>query len=136
MVEVLKKYKELIMYLIFGGLTTLVSLLIYYLLVYTILNPNVALELQIANILSWAGAVIFAYITNRKFVFASKSKKVKTEASKFVLSRITTLLMDMLIMFVFVTLFHLNDKVIKIISQVVVIVSNYLFSKLLVFRSN
>ena len=134
MKKLLKKYRELIMYLIFGVLTTAVSLLIYYALVYTILNPNKAFELQIANIMSWFGAVCFAYITNRIFVFESKEKKKTKEATKFLISRITTLLMDMFIMFLFVSVFHLNDKVIKIISQIVVIVSNYLFSKLLVFK--
>lgn len=134
MKKLIKKYRELIMYLIFGVLTTLVSLLIYYALVYTILNPTKAFELQLANILSWFGAVCFAYVTNRNFVFESKDKKKTKEATKFLLSRITTLLMDMFIMFLFVTIFHLNDKIIKVISQIVVIVSNYLFSKLFVFK--
>ena len=134
MIKLLKKYRELIIYLIFGVLTTIVSLFIYYLLVYTILDPNKAFELQLANILSWFGAVCFAYITNRRFVFESKNNKKIKEASKFFISRVTTLLMDMFIMFFFVSVLHLNDKIIKIISQVVVIVSNYLFSKLLVFK--
>ena len=60
--------KEVIMYLIFGVLTTVVSLIVYYGLIFTLLNPENAIQLQIANILSWIAGVAFAYITNRKFV--------------------------------------------------------------------
>ena len=133
MIKIYQKYKEIILYLIFGVLTTVISLLTYYVLVYTILNPNNAFELQLANIISWVVSVLFAYVTNRKYVFESKNKNKKKEISKFFLSRIITLLMDMLIMFIGVTILKGNDKIIKIISQVVVIVLNYLFSKLMVF---
>ena len=70
--EIFFKYKEIISYLIFGVLTTIVSLMTYYLLVYTVLNPENVFQLQIANILSWIVGVLFAYFTNRKFVFESK----------------------------------------------------------------
>lgn len=129
-----KKYKEIINYLIFGVLTTVISLAFYYALVYTILNPLNAIMLQIANILSWTAGVIFAYITNRKYVFESKSDNLLKEINSFVGSRIVTLIMDMIIMYIGVTVIGLNDKLIKLISQVVVIVSNYLFSKLFVFK--
>ena len=76
------KYKEIINYLVFGILTTIVSLLTYYLLVLTILNPNNPLELQIANIISWITCVTFAYITNRKYVFNSKDKNIKKERAR------------------------------------------------------
>ena len=89
---------------------------------------------QIANILSWIGAVIFAYITNRKYVFESKNKNILKECSSFFGARIITLIMDIVIMFVGVTLLKQNDKIFKILSQVVVIVSNYLFSKIFVFK--
>lgn len=129
-----KKYREIIMYLIFGVLTTVVSLAIYYLLVYTLLDPNKALELQLANILSWVGGVIFAYFTNRSMVFQSRNKNKLKEASSFVLARTTTLILDMVIMFVGVTVLNGNDKILKLISQVVVIVSNYVLSKVFVFK--
>lgn len=132
--ELYKKYREVIMYLIFGVFTTVVSLATYYLLVYTVLNPNNALELQLANIISWIAGVIFAYITNRSVVFQSKNKNKIKEAGSFILARVVTLLMDMAIMFVGVTLLKGNDKILKVISQVVVIVSNYVFSKLFVFK--
>lgn len=132
--ELFNKYREIIMYLIFGVLTTVVSLAVYYILVYTILNPNNPFELQVANIISWIAGVTFAYFTNRSMVFKSKNKNKLKEAGSFVLARVVTLIMDMLIMFVGVTLLHGNDKLLKLISQVIVIVSNYVFSKLFVFK--
>ena len=132
--KIYQKYEEIINYLIVGVLSTIVSLAIYYGLVYTILNPQNAIELQIANILSWIGAVIFAYITNRKYVFKSKSKNIKKEAVSFVSSRIITLLMDMGVMFLTVTVFKMNDKIAKLISQVIITIANYIFSKLFVFK--
>ena len=73
------------------------------------------------------------HISNRKFVFQSENENKLKEAGKFVSSRVATLVMDMLIMFVGTTLLHGNDKIVKLISQIVVIVANYVFSKLLVF---
>ena len=129
-----KKYKEIINYLIVGGLTTLVCLSIYYLSVFTFLNPQNPIELQIANILSWIAGVVFAYFTNRKFVFNSNNLNKLKEASKFTVSRLITLLLDMVIMLIGVTLLKFDDKIIKIISQIFVIVGNYVFSKLFVFK--
>ena len=128
------KYKHIINYLFFGVLSTLINLVIYYVLTITILNPKNAIHLQIANIVSWIGAVIFAYITNRKYVFESKNKKILKEFTSFFGARIITLLMDIVIMFIGVTLLKQDDKIFKIISQVVVIVSNYIFSKIFVFK--
>ncbi len=125
---------EIISYVFFGGLTTLVSLIIYYGSVFTIFNPENAFQLQCANILSWIAGVAFAYFTNRKFVFKSNSENKLKEATSFVSSRISTLLLDMLIMYVFVTVLHLNDKLFKLISQVLVIVANYILSKVFVFK--
>lgn len=132
--ELMLKYKEVILYLIFGVLTTVVSLIVYYACVYTFLDPNSAFQLQVANVLSWVAGATFAYVTNRKFVFESKEENKLKEATKFFASRITTLLLDMAIMFLGVTLLRFNDKIIKIISQVAVIVANYVFSKIFVFK--
>lgn len=129
-----KKQEEIINYLIVGILTTLVSLGSYYLFVCTFLDPNDAVQLQIANIISWVCAVAFSYVTNRKFVFKSKNKNQIKEIASFLSSRILTLFMDMMIMFIGVTLFHINDKIAKIIVQVVVTVMNYILSKLFVFK--
>ena len=134
--QLLKKVlnKEVIMYLIFGVLTTVVSLLVYYGCIYTFLNPENAVQLQIANIISWIAGVAFAYITNRKFVFESNESNQLKEISKFVTSRLVTLFLDMIIMFIGVTCLHGNDKIVKLISQVLVIIGNYIFSKLFVFK--
>ena len=134
--EIYKKHKEGFNYLIFGGLTTVLTLAVYYILTFTILDANVSLELQIANVTSWTIGFLFAYFTNRKFVFESKNKNVKGEFFKFFLSRISTLLLDMFIMFTFVTLLKFNDKIFKIISQVLVILGNYILSKCIVFKKS
>lgn len=136
MKELYLKYKEIINYLIVGGLTTVLSLIVYYIAVYTFLNPDSAIELQIANILSWIAGVTFAYFTNRKFVFESKNPNKIKEATKFVGSRVSTLLLDMFIMWLGVTILALNDKIMKIISQILVIVGNYIISKFFVFKKN
>ena len=128
------KHEEIFNYIIVGGLTTLVSLGTYYVCVLTFLDPTNGFQLQVANIISWICAVAFAYVANRVFVFKSKDKNISKEISTFVSSRILTLLMDMLIMYVFVTLFSFNDKVFKLIVQVVVTILNYVFSKIFVFK--
>lgn len=134
--ELYKKYKEIINYLIVGVLTTMVSLGTYYISVITFLNPNNPLQLQIANVISWIAAVSFAYVTNRKFVFESRNSNILKELATFVGARIATLLMDMFCMFLMVTCLGINDKIAKIIVQVIVTVANYIFSKLWVFHSN
>ncbi len=134
MKDIFKEYREIISYLFIGVLTTIVSLASYYILTTLFLSPDNAISLQIANIISWIISVLFAYITNRKYVFLSNDKNILKEFGKFTLSRVTTLLIDMALMFIFVSILHFNDKLIKIIVQVVIIVLNYIFSKLLVFR--
>ncbi len=98
------------------------------------MDPNNALELQIANIISWIFAVSFAYITNRIFVFKSKTKNIFKEISSFFASRFLTLIIDMSFMALMVNLMSMNDKLSKIIVQFIVLILNYLFSKLFVFR--
>ena len=129
-----KKYKEIFNYLMVGVLTTVVSLTTYYLCVLVFLNPSNALQLQIANIISWIVAVTFAYLPNRIFVFESKNPNMLKEASAFVGARVATLLMDMLCMFIMVTCMGLSDKIAKLVVQVIVTVANYIFSKIFVFK--
>jgi putative flippase GtrA len=133
MIKLYKKYEEIINYLIIGGLTTIVSLVSYYIFTHTFLDTS-DLGIQISNVLSWICAVSFAYITNRKFVFKSKNKNILKEISSFFSSRVLTLLMEMLTMFVMVTLLNINDLISKLIAQFIVTVSNYIFSKLFVFK--
>lgn len=129
-----KKYEVIIKYLFIGVLTTIVSLGTYYIGVSTVFNPDEPLQLQCANILSWISAVTFAYITNRCFVFKSKNQDKFTEAFRFYSSRIVTLLIDMSIMFVLVSILHFNDKFVKLLIQVIVTIGNYILSKFLVFK--
>jgi len=132
--ELYVKYKELINYLIVGVLTTVVSLGTYYGCVLTFLDPQSPIQLQIANILSWIAAVTFAYFTNRKYVFESTNSNMAQEAVKFYASRLSTLAMDMVIMFVGVTWLGFSDKIMKLVVQVVVTIANYVISKFLVFK--
>ena len=125
--------QEIINYIIVGGLTTVVSLGVYYGLVLTILDPKDAISLQIANIVSWIAAVTFAYFSNRILVFKSKNKHIFKEAIQFYGSRLLTLFLDMFFMFMFVTIFKLNDKLCKILVQFIILVLNYIISKFFVF---
>ena len=125
--------KEIILYLIFGVLTTVVSLLTYYICTITFLNPNNAIEIQIANIISWIICVTFAFFTNRKYVFESK-ENIKKEGIKFYISRLSALLIDVVMIFIFVTLLKINDKIIKLVNQAIIIIFNYIASKLFVFK--
>lgn len=133
MINLLKKYSEIIKYLIVGVLTTVVNMIFFYALTYFLLDGNNAIQLQIANVISWIGSVTFAYIANRKIVFNSNNGVLK-ESIKFYSSRLLTLFLDMGIMFLFVTLLDFDYKIIKIISNILVIIGNYIISKLIVFR--
>jgi len=128
------KNKEIVNYVIVGGMTTIVSLGSYYICVITFLNPKNAMQLQIANIISWICAVAFAYITNRKYVFESKNENKVQEVIKFVGARISTLFIDIICMAIFVSLLKINDKLAKLLVQFVVFALNYIFSKLYVFN--
>ena len=112
-----EKYGEVIRYLIIGGLTTVVSLAVYYACVFTFLDAEDAVQLQVANVLSWIAAVTFAYFTNRAFVFRSHNKNVLKEAIAFNTSRVGPLLIDMSIMFLRVTVFGWNDQITHIVGQ-------------------
>lgn len=129
-----QKYKELVNYLIVGVLTTVVSLGVYYGCVLTFLDPDVPVQLQAANVISWIAAVTFAYFTNRRYVFESQNQNRMKEAAAFYGSRVTTLLMDMGCMFVMVSMLGFNDKIAKLVVQVIVTAANYVLSKFLVFR--
>lgn len=133
-----KKYEEVILYLIMGVLATIVNLGVKYALLFTILDASNGLELQIAVIISWIAAVLFAYFTNRTWVFKSKNTNKLKEFISFVIARISTLLMEMAIMWFFVTFLKLDTDlwviIWTIVAQAVVIVANYIFSKLFIFK--
>ncbi len=126
------KHKEVLLYLIFGGLTTVVSLVSFWICTYP-LHINVL----ISNIISWICAVTFAYFTNAKWVFEAKPATRREAFRQFVsfyVGRLATLGVEELILLVFVTLLHGNEMIVKVIAQVVVVVLNYVVSKLFVFQ--
>ena len=137
-ISIYKKYEEIINYIIVGGLTTLVSLASKWILLFTVLDAASALELQIAVIISWICAVSFAYITNRIFVFKSNNKNILKEITSFFGARTLTLLLEMVIMWFFVTLLRMNSDtwvlIWTILSQFIILVLNYVFSKIFVFK--
>lgn len=132
--ELYKKHEEIVNYIIVGIMTTIFSWIVYVVSIWTFLDTQNPVQLQIANILSWVAGVAFAYVTNRKYVFKSTEKNILKEAAQFSTSRISTLLLDMAVMFVMVTLLGINDIISKFVSSVLVTISNYLISKLFVFH--
>ena len=132
------KNEEVWNYLIVGGLTTVVSLASKWIMWATVFDQTKAVELQMSIIISWIIAVIFAYVANRIYVFKSKSKNIIKEMCSFFGARLLTLGMEMLIMWFFVTLLGMNTQVWSmfwtIVTQVLIIIFNYLFSKLFVFK--
>ena len=132
--ELYKKNEEIVNYIIVGIMTTVVSWIVYAISIWTFLDTQDPVQLQIANILSWITGVAFAYVTNRKYVFKSTEKNILKEATQFSVSRLSTLFLDMIVMFVMVTLLGINDIISKFVSSVLVTISNYLISKLFVFH--
>ena len=122
------KNKEIINYIIVGALTTFVSVLSYWLFRFIIK------DYIILSILSWICAVTFAYITNRLFVFESKSNNIVGEVTKFVSCRLLTLILEITLMALFVSILHINDMISKIVLQFVVLALNYILSKLIAFK--
>lgn len=127
-----KKYEEGINYLIFGFAAFVLNMVLFYLFV-----DVCHLQELIANIIAWIICVIFTYFTNRVFVFKSQNKDAQSvgkEFTQFVGARLGTLLLEEAVIFVGITLLHGNNMVIKLIGQVLVIVSNYVLSKLWIFK--
>ena len=138
--DLYKKNEEVVLYLIMGVLATIVNISVKYALLFTILDAKNPVELQISVILSWIVAVLFAYTTNRKYVFKSKEDNILKEFSSFVTARIITLIMEMIIMWFFITFLKLDTKLwvafITIVAQALVIIMNYIFSKLFIFKKD
>ncbi len=128
MITTMEIRKELLNYIVFGVLTTLINILTYQIL------SMVGVTTLIANGIAWILSVLFAYITNRKFVFNSHSENRIQEYLKFYGSRISTGILDMAGMWILVDILHLNGMVSKVGMNVIVIVLNYIFSKLFVFK--
>ena len=130
--ELLNKYYDVLAYLFFGGLTTAVNYIVY-LPSYNLLQ----LSATVSNVIAWIFAVAFAYLTNKPFVFKSRDWSLKTvapELTKFVGSRIASGALETAIIFVTVDLLCWNGNVMKLVTSVLVVILNYVASKLLVFK--
>ena len=129
-----KKNKEMLLYLFFGGLSFIVSVATY-----ALFNVGCHMSAVVANIWSWIITVMFAFLTNRVWVFDSPTETVGEfvkQMISFYAGRVITLVIEEVILFVFIDVLGGNSIVVKIIAQVIVIVLNYVISKLLIFKQN
>lgn len=127
-----KKHRDILAYLFFGGLTTLVNFLVY-----TPLHSWLHLSAAVSNVIAWVVAVAFAYLTNKPFVFQSHDwsrETVLPELGKFVGCRVGSGLLETGFLALTVDLLHWNGIVMKVIAAVAVVILNYIGSKLLVFK--
>ncbi|NLK73287.1 MAG: GtrA family protein [Clostridiales bacterium] len=130
--DLFKKYKDVIPYIIFGVLTTVVNIAVYWLMAHPL-----EISVMPSTIIAWMAAVLFAYLTNRKWVFRSEAntaKAITKEVLSFFLCRLATGAVDCACMFVFVDILHLNDVVIKFMANILVVILNYVASKLFIFK--
>lgn len=128
---ILEKYWEIVVYLLFGGITTLANFLVYW----PMLNW-LQLSASVSNIIAWVAAVIVAFLTNKPFVFKShdwSAKVVIPELASFVGCRVASGVAETVILGLTVDLLHWNGLVMKLIVSVLVVILNYIGSKLLVF---
>ena len=128
----LEQYRDLIPYAVFGVLTTLVNTAVYWLCAHPLGLPVVP-----STVIAWFASVLTAYLTNRKWVFhseASTGREIAREAVSFFLARVGTGLLDWVLMPWLVNGLHWNDMAVKVGVNVLVIILNYVASKLLIFR--
>ena len=125
------KYKEGLLYLFFGGCTTLINILTFF------ICRQIELSIVVSNIIAWVVAVIFAFITNKLIVFDSKNmdkKVVMKETISFFIARIITLGIDMGIIYLMIDVMKIHEMISKVVANIVVIIVNYIFSKLFIFK--
>lgn len=132
MKNLLNKYKEIILYIFFGVCTTLVNIIVYYACSHILFMNTTS-----STIISWILSVTFAYVTNKLWVFESintERKRILKEILSFYGCRLTTGIMDLGLMIIFVDILHCNDMLIKILSNILVIILNYVASKVYIFN--
>ncbi len=132
MIKLLKKYQSVILYLVFGVLTTLVNIAAYCLFSDALMFSTIE-----STCIAWFMAVLFAYITNRKWVFESKAvtaENVLKEVVSFFACRLATGVLDLAMMYVCVDRIGWNGILMKTISNILVTALNYIASKWLIFR--
>lgn len=124
--------KETILYIIFGVLTTVVNLIVYYLF-----SNIMKINYLLSNSIAWIMSVIFAYMTNKLYVFNSKSVKIDIiikEFAKFINCRLTSGIIEIILLFLLVDMLAVNDIISKLVIGVIVVILNFIFSKLFVFK--
>ncbi len=126
-----KKNKEMILYIFFGGLTVVLSIILFMLFIYIGMNELVA------NIIAWLIVVLFAFVTNKLWVFNSKVEGLKEliiQLFYFYGGRLITLILEEVILFIFITKLDNPIILVKLVAQVLVIVLNYFISKIVIFK--
>ena len=121
--------KHLTLYLVFGVLTTLVNIAVYL-----FLTKICGVNYLIANVAAWVLSVLFAYVTNRRWVFESRSSNIAKEITLFFSGRLFSGIVDMVLMFLFIDVLFIDDFISKLLIQVIVVVLNYIISKDVVFK--
>ena len=121
--------KELILYVVFGVLTTVVNIIAY-----VVFAKFLNVDYIISNIIAWFLSVLFAYITNRIWVFESKSDNILREISLFFGGRLFSGVVDTSLLYLMVDILLIGDFVSKVVTQIIVVVLNYVISKLVVFK--
>ena len=132
MKKLLQQHKELILYIVFGALTTAVNYVVY-LPLYNLLHLSAA----VSNGIAWAAAVLFAYISNKLFVFQSRGWSLETilpELGKFTLCRVGSGVVETLIIYITVDCMDMNGNLMKLLTSILVVILNYIASKLFVFK--
>ena len=133
--ELMEKYREIIIYLIVGVLNTIVSFAANFVFERFILNPDISWQNFLINTGGWVAGVLFSYPLNRRWVFQSKNPHIFREFFGFAGSRLSTWVLDVVIMWLTVNIMGMHFWIAKIfISTVLVTITNYVFSKLLIFR--
>lgn len=125
-----KNIEKAILYIISGVCTTLISIMLY-----GFFTRFLEVNYYLSNIISWTGAVMFAFVANRKIVFRSfRDSNVTKQLIAFLVMRLISLAVEHIILFIFVSTFLFNDMVVKIFAQGVIIIVNYILSKKVVFK--
>ncbi len=132
MKQLFHKYQSYIYYMLFGGVTTVINFGVY-----SFCTRFLGWNVVDSNIPAFIISVFFAFVTNKQFVFRNKSES-KVHATKqlvrFFTIRVATLIIDTVILYVFVTNFGINDLLVKVVSNFIVVVLNYIFSRFVVFK--
>lgn len=128
------KYEEMISYLIVGVLNTLVSWAAWFLCAYTILDAKIVWHNFLLSLISWVVGVIFGYFMNRKYVFKSKEPNMLREFLQFSGGRVSTWVLDEVMMILMVNVLTINEAFSKIFVSVLVMIGNYIISKFFAFK--